>query len=228
MAKSLDLRRMSKIQVYFVPGMAAGKEIFRNISLPEDRYQIHILEWRVPEKKDSLASYAERMAGLITEPDPILIGVSFGGVLAQEMSMFLKLRKLIIISSVKLSSEMPKRFRFVRSTGAYRLVPTSLVLSAPDLRKFAVGPRSKKRLTLYQEYLSVRDKQYLDWAIKQMVCWDRKEAIKDVVHIHGDRDIVFPIRNIKDAIILPGGTHVMIVNKGRWISQKLIEIIENI
>ena len=51
--------------------------------------------------------------------------------------------------------------------------------------------------------------------------------IKGVIHLHGDKDIVFPIKNIKDCHLIEGGTHIMLLNKGRVISQKLIEIIEN-
>ena len=52
------------IHIYFVPGLAAGKEIFRNIKLPEETFRIHILEWLIPEKKELLNEYAKRMAEL--------------------------------------------------------------------------------------------------------------------------------------------------------------------
>ena len=216
-----------KIHVYFVPGMAAGAEIFRNIRLPEDRFTTHILEWLIPETNEKIAVYAKRMAALITESDSVLIGVSFGGVVAQEMSEYVSLRKLIIISSVKTEFELPRRMKFARKSFFYKLIPTSLVLSAEDLTKFSVGPRSQKRLRLYQEYLHVRDKQYLDWAIQNMVCWNRKKPVAGVVHIHGDKDIVFPIKYIKNCDVQQGGTHIMVLNKGQELSEKIIAIIEN-
>jgi pimeloyl-ACP methyl ester carboxylesterase len=216
-----------KIHVYFVPGMAAGAEIFRNIRLPEDRFTTHILEWLIPEKNEKIATYAKRMAALIIEKDSVLIGVSFGGVVAQEMSEYVSLRKLIIISSVKTEFELPRRMKFARKSFFYKLIPTSLVLSAEDLTKFSVGPRSQKRLRLYQEYLHVRDKQYLDWAIQNMVCWNRKKPVVGVVHIHGDKDIVFPIKYIKNCDVQKGGTHIMVLNKGQELSEKIITIIES-
>lgn len=205
--------------------MAAGSEIFRNIKLPEN-YEIHILEWLIPEKDESLKAYAKRMLLGIKEKNPILVGISFGGVVVQEMSYFLKLKKLIIISSVKSRNELPRRMKLASLTKAYKLIPTSLVLSAEDLTKFSVGPKSKKRLAMYQEYLHVRNKQYLDWALEKMVTWDRKEKIKDIVHLHGEKDMVFPIKYIESCEVIKGGTHIMILNKGREISQKLLEIIE--
>ncbi len=216
-----------QIHMYFVPGLAAGREIFRNLTFPETKYQIHILEWLIPEKKEALSDYSKRMAAMVLEPNAVLVGVSFGGVVAQEMSKFLHLRKLVIISSVKTREELPKRLKVARKTFAYKLIPTSLVLSASDITKFGIGPKTKKRLKLYQEYLHVRDKQYLDWAIKNMITWNRLEKIKGVVHLHGNNDIVFPVRNIDGYINIEGGTHIMILNKGVEVSEKLIEIIDN-
>jgi pimeloyl-ACP methyl ester carboxylesterase len=215
-----------KTHVYFVPGMAAGKEIFKNIHLPEDRYEMHILEWLIPEKNESITSYAERMAAQIKEKDVVLAGVSFGGVVVQEMAPFVNPKKLIIISSVKSRAELPRRLKVARKTGAYKLMPTRLMLSADDLTKFSIGPRSKKRLKLYQAFLHVRDKRYLDWAIKNMVCWQQKEPHRKIIHIHGDKDIIFPIKNINDCVVLEGGTHIMLLDKGKQVSEKLLQAIE--
>tara|TARA_R110002072_G_scaffold72354_1_gene172994 strand:- start:13612 stop:14289 length:678 start_codon:yes stop_codon:yes gene_type:complete len=213
------------IPIYFVPGLAAGREIFKNISLPDDQFKVHIIEWKIPENKETIAEYAQRMAAEVKEENAVLIGVSFGGVMVQEMSAYLKLKKIIIISSVKTKHELPLRLQFARKTLAYKLVPTKLVISADDLTKFAIGPKTKKRLEMYQEYLSVRNEHYLDWAIENMVCWDRETADQNVIHIHGDEDLVFPIEKIKDCIVVKGGTHIMILNKFKWFNENLPKII---
>jgi len=218
---------IEKTHVYFVPGLAAGKEIFKNICLPEDRFEIHILEWLLPNKEESVKQYAYRMAKKVTRSNAALVGVSFGGVVAQEMNSYLDLKRLVIISSVKTRNELPKGLKLAGNFGAYKIIPTRWASSIKDLARFAIGARSKKRLTLYRQYLSVHDKVYLDWAIKQMVCWERTETIKGVIHIHGTADVVFPVKNIKDAVLLEGGTHVMILNKGSRVSKLLENIIEN-
>ncbi|RDK87173.1 alpha/beta hydrolase [Marinirhabdus gelatinilytica] len=216
-----------KTHVYFVPGLAAGKEIFKNIRLPKDRFEMHILTWQIPEKKEPIAKYAKRMASQVTHKSAVLVGVSFGGVVVQEMAHFLQLRKLIIISSVKNRKELPRRLKVARATRAYKLLPTKMLLSAEDLTKYSVGPRSKKRLALYQAFLHVRNERYLNWAIKNMVCWKPKEKIEDIVHIHGDGDIIFPIKNIQDCVVIEGGTHIMLLNKGGEVSKKIIEAISS-
>ncbi len=216
--------KSEKTYVYFVPGMAAGSEIFTNIRFPENQYQTKVLEWLIPEQNESLKSYAHRMALRITKPNAILIGVSFGGVVAQEMSQFLNLKKLIIISSVKTKHELPRRMKIAARTKAYKLIPTSLVLSVEDLTKFALGPKSKKRLALYQQYLHVRNEHYLRWALEKMITWGREEQLSDVIHIQGEKDGVFPMKYISDCEVIQNGTHIMILNRGREISQLLLKI----
>jgi len=222
--------------VYFVPGMAADVSIFEFIELPEDRYEMHTIRWKIPKKNESMQNYALRMCEEIEHKECVLIGVSFGGIMVQAMSKYLKVKKLIIISSVKNKHELPKRMRFVRKTKAYKLMPTSLVSKINNWEKLAFGDFAKKRAAMYQKYLSVNDKTYLNWAIEQIVCywaieqivcWDQEESIKGIVHIHGDSDIVFPVAYINDCIRVEKGTHVMIVNRARWFNTHLPEIIEN-
>ena len=165
------------------------------------------------------------MTKKIVHENPVLIGVSFGGILVQEMASFITVRKVIIISSVKSNLEFPKRMLLAKKTKAYKLIPVSLVQNIESLAKFSFGKKVNERLKLYEKFLSVREKRYLDWAIEQVILWDRIDADPDVIHIHGDLDDVFPIKYIKDCIVVKGGTHVMILNKYRWLNANLPQII---
>lgn len=213
------------IHVYLMPGMAANPSIFEHISLPKSQFEIHWLEWVIPLKKETLRDYAKRMALNVVHENSVLIGVSFGGILVQEMSAFLNLKKLIIISSVKSKYELPRRMKLAKLTKAYRLTPTHLAKNVDTLAKYSLGKSVTKRVALYKKYLSVNDKRYLDWAIKQVVCWERATPDPEVIHIHGDGDGVFPIKNIDNCISIKGGTHVMIINKYKWFNAQLPKLI---
>jgi pimeloyl-ACP methyl ester carboxylesterase len=216
---------MSKIPVYLMPGLAASTAIFERIALPEDTFEIHLLEWEIPLDKETLADYAKRIAAKIKQPNPVLIGVSFGGILVQEMAKFMDVRKVIIISSVKSNLEFPRRLKIAKTTKAYKLIPMSLILNIESLAKFSFGEKVNQRLKLYERFLSVRDIGYLNWAVEQVVLWDRTVVDESVIHIHGDMDDVFPIKNIKNCTVVKGGTHVMILNKYKWLNENLPAII---
>ena len=216
---------MSKIPVYFMPGLAAGSSIFERIELPKDQFEMYLLDWFLPEKLETLPSYASRIAKLVKHENAVLIGVSFGGILVQEMAQFLNLKKVIIISSVKCTAELPRRMKIAKTTKAYKLLPTSLVTNMDLLVKYAFGNSIKQRLKLYERYLFMKNKEYLDWAIEQVVCWERTKTDEDVIHIHGDADEVFPSKNIKNFVNVKGGTHIMILNRYKWFNQHLPKII---
>lgn len=213
--------------VYFVPGMAADISIFEFIKLPKTEYIIHTLPWKIPYINEPIIDYAKRMCKEIEHKNCVLVGVSFGGIIAQEMSKFLDAKKIVIISSVKNKYELPKRIKIARKTKAYKLLPTGVISKINNWEKLAFGDFAKKRAVMYQKYLSVSDKKYLDWAIENMVCWDQEKTIEGIIHIHGDKDVVFPISNIKNCIIVKGGTHVMIVNRARWFNKNLPKIFND-
>jgi pimeloyl-ACP methyl ester carboxylesterase len=216
---------MSKIPVYFMPGLAASATIFERIVLPEDVFEIHLLEWEIPLANESLAEYAQRITKKIRHENSVLIGVSFGGILVQEMAKYIDARKVIVISSVKSNSEFPRRLKVAKVTKAYKLIPMNLILNLENLAKFSFGKKMNHRLKLYEKFLSVRDIGYLEWAVEKVVLWDRTLADNRVIHIHGDMDDVFPMKYITNCIVVKGGTHIMILNKYKWLNANLPAII---
>nr|WP_314897269.1 alpha/beta hydrolase [uncultured Flavobacterium sp.] len=216
---------MSKIPVYLMPGLAASTAIFERIALPEDTFEMHLLEWEIPLDNESLTDYAKRITEKIKHPNPVLIGVSFGGILVQEMAKYIDARKVIIISSVKSNLEFPRRLKIAKTTKAYKLIPVNLILNMESLAKFSFGEKVNQRLKLYEKFLSVRDIRYLNWAVEQVVLWDRTIADEQVIHIHGEADDVFPIKYIKNCVVVKGGTHIMILNKYKWLNENLPKII---
>jgi len=208
-----------------MPGMAANPSIFEYIKLPKDQFKLHYLEWVIPEINEDLQAYAKRMTGLIKHEDCVLLGVSFGGILVQEMSKHIPCRKIIVVSSVKTKYELPKKMKVAKATMAYKLIPTRVLSNVETLAKYAFGETVTKRLDLYKKYLSLNDRRYLDWAIKEVVCWNQEEVQPNTIHIHGEKDAVFPIHNINDCISVKGGTHIMIINKYKWFNENLPRLI---
>jgi hypothetical protein len=101
----------------------------------------------------------------------------------------------------------------------------SLILNIENLAKFSFGEKVNQRLRLYEKFLSVRDIRYLDWAVEQVILWERTVADTNVIHIHGDADDVFPIKYISNCIVVKGGTHIMILNKYKWLNANLPSIL---
>ena len=100
-------KKITKTPIYFLPGLAANPSIFKNIKLAPDAFETFYLEWMIPDHNESIVDYALRFCKEIKHENAVLIGVSFGGIIAQEMSLVRRFKKIIIISSVKNRDELP-------------------------------------------------------------------------------------------------------------------------
>jgi pimeloyl-ACP methyl ester carboxylesterase len=206
-----------------MPGLAANSKIFEYTSLPEDLFELHYLVWILPSSVDeTIESYAKRMCEFIQEKNPVLIGVSFGGILVQEMSKIIQVQKVIIISSIKNNSELPKRLQLAKVTKTYKLFPTNHISNIESFISLVFSTMAQKRIAQYRMFLSVRDPLYLNWAIHHVLHWNQTETLSNVIHIHGTKDEIFPIKNISNCIEIEDGSHIMILNKGKKISTILI------
>ena len=211
--------------IYLMPGMAANPRIFELINFPKN-FQVISLSWVPPKKEESIQNYAKRMCERVKHPKPILIGVSMGGVLVQEMACFLDCEKVIIVSSVKSNKELPAHMKLAQITNAHKLLPTQWINNIETLAIFVLGNGLKKRFELYDRYLSERDPYYLKWSIDVIVKWKRIEPSKNVIHIHGKSDTVFPIKNIISPYIEIPGDHAIILTQYKWLNKNLPGIIQ--
>ena len=100
------------VHVYFMPGMSANSLIFEKIKL-SSKYKLHLLEWIDPLKNETLKDYSIRFSKIIIHKNPVLVGVSFGGVLVQEISKIIEVHQTIIISSIKSNKELPNSMKMV-------------------------------------------------------------------------------------------------------------------
>src|SRR5450432_382034 len=123
------------MKVYFVSGLAADGRVFKNIQLPAHCEPVY-LEWIDPLKKESLKSYALRLAESINANVPFaLIGLSMGGMISAEIAGRYKPVITILISSVPSSKQLPFYFKAAGKLRLHKMVPVSLVKSAAKYKR---------------------------------------------------------------------------------------------
>ncbi|GAB1309736.1 alpha/beta hydrolase [Urechidicola sp. KH5] len=216
-----------KTNIYFVPGLAANSKIFERLKFDEALYECHYLEWLIPlSEEETIEAYAKRMSDQITHENFVLIGVSFGGIMVQEMSKLKKPKALVIISSIKSSHELPFRLRIHKMAKTYKLFPANTLNQIDKLiRKFA-GRKAEERMRQYEIYLTQRDPLYLKWAVYNVLHWQQDKVSENILHIHGDADHIFPTRHIEGYLNIKGGTHVMVLTKAQQIKLSIEEYLQ--
>lgn len=216
------------MKVYFISGLGADERVYQFLDLPGiDKTYI---QWITPKKNEPLRDYAIRLSEQIDwQHEVVLIGMSFGGLVAQEIASVHKCRKVIIISSVKSPTEYSLPLSFARLTGVYRLVPPSLLKwSTRFIADYYFSTQSKEESRLLHQIIQDTDMTFLAWAIQKLMQWQGAPAPLNLVHIHGNQDHIFPIKPIKNAISIDLGGHFMIVNKSKQMSVLLTHEIKNV
>ncbi|WP_395091550.1 alpha/beta hydrolase [Vaginella massiliensis] len=218
------------MKIYNISGLGANGKAFDKLQLNAGFEMVNI-PWLLPENQnETLTHYAERMAEKINPNEAfMLMGLSFGGILVQELNRFVNPVHNLLISTVKNREELPFFMRFSARTNAHRLMPMDFIASNQIL-SYTMMRRlyyTKKQDAL-DDIFEFRDKDYLKWSIHKIVNWKHSEAYseKNVTHIHGNRDIVFPIQHIKDPIVIDGGTHIMVMQKPKQVSREINKVLE--
>lgn len=212
----------TKKHIYFIPGTAADSKIFERISLPSENFELHFLEWFLPlSKTETIEHYAKRMCDLVTHENPILIGVSFGGIMAQEMAKQLTYNTIVLISSIKNKEELSPKLKFIRAFKLYKLFPSKSISKIERLFVFFSEKKMKSKIATYRYYLPVRNPLFLNWAIKEAVEWKQEKNLNNLIHIHGENDFIFPIKHIQNCISIPKGDHAIILTHYKKINQIL-------
>jgi len=207
-----------------MPGMAASHNFFELLKLSKS-FSVEYLYWIQPIKNKRLSDYAYRMSRFIKSKDPILLGVSLGGVLVQEISKIIKCEKVIIVSSVKSKSELPIPMKMAKHTQIHKLLLLEWVENIENLVLFVFGDSIKIRVNLYKKYLSLRDREYLALAIDELVNWKQDYVIESIIHIHEKKDNIFPIRSIQQPVIKIKGSHAIILTQANWFNENLPKLI---
>lgn len=212
------------IKVFLIPGLGADARIYKNLDF--SGYETINITWIDPDKKDTLVTYAQKLIDhyQITAGS-IVVGNSLGGMLSIEIAKKLNLNKTILISSIKTKAEAPKSHKWYRMIPLYKLLPARLFSRLGVFVKYAFGKMSAEDQWLFINMLEHTPPHFAKWALGAILHWDNQTIPKNVYHIHGDRDQVFPYQRIKDATILKGGSHIMILNRAGDINNWLKTIL---
>ena len=69
---------------------------------------------------------------------------------------------------------------------------------------------------------------FLYWCVNAIVNWNgKRDYRKDIIHIHGTKDAMFPYRNIKNVEPIINGTHNMLLTRKEEITTILMQHLNN-
>lgn len=215
--------KMEERNCYMVSGLGADKRAFGKLELPKNWLAVHV-EWLKPNRNESISEYAQRLIlKYDMQSNCLLIGLSFGGLIAVEISKQIEAKQVILISSASKRTDLPSLFQLANKLALTRLIPVSTTnLLAPLIAKF-FGPATQQSRQQLVEIIKDTDPDFARWAIQTLTSWSEQTAQANAIRIHGDRDWVIPLKNRVDYPIKDGG-HFMVSDRAKEISRILSDI----
>jgi pimeloyl-ACP methyl ester carboxylesterase len=202
--------------IYCISGLGADERAFSKLKI--NGFTLQVIRWLMPEKDETIEHYAKRMRADIIEEKPILMGLSFGGMICTEIAKQIPVCKIILISSIKSSKELPFWMRTVAKLKLHKIVPLKSSRLTQPVQNKMLGIQSEEEKTLVASLRREVDLPYTNWAVNQAINWKNDWQHPHIFHIHGDKDNMFPIKNIKAGYIIKNGGHFMIMNRAAEVS----------
>ncbi len=210
-------------KIFFIPAFGTDSTIYQNIILKDSIYKKSaFIEWLPVNNSQNFEDYSKRLISYykISEGD-IVVGVSLGGLIAIEINKIIALKKIISISSLITVAEYPLLFKFLKLTKLYLLFSPRLVKFCLDLIIPFYGTNFRKYLW-FRKVFKNSDNQFLRWSFKNIINWKNIERPENIVHIHGEIDPLFSIKNSTMVnYVIPKGSHAMI----RFQAEKISKIL---
>lgn len=215
--------------IYCIPGFATDGRIFDVLNLPE--FQLEKVELVSSLTCESLEEYAYKfiLPQIETNKPFVLCGVSMGGMIAQELSRWIKPEAIVLISSIRKRTEMPAYLRLLKNFPVYKVANEMVVDVIAKTAPAVAGIKNKTHANAFKEMILSYGSEFLKKQAQWCVEWNPKAfpTVK-IFHIHGTLDEVFPIWNIKPDVKIKGGNHQMLYFNHQEISKNLVAFLNEL
>ncbi len=205
--------------IYIFSGLGTDERVFVNIDINE--HHPTFIKWIDPIPNETIEAYASRLLPQIKDPKPVLIGLSFGGMMAIEVSKLIVTEKVIIISSAKTYKEIPLYYRIPGLINIHRWMPIRRLKRFNFITSWFFGTQSKTENKLLLQITKDTDPNYVKWAVDKIVKWQNEHIPTNLFHIHGTKDRLLPLSKRQYDKPIEGGGHLMIMNKSAQITEIL-------
>ncbi|MBW6483698.1 MAG: alpha/beta hydrolase [Vicingaceae bacterium] len=202
------------MKIYGISGLGADESVFKYLNL---KHKIIPLAWIKHDKNESLEHYASRLAANIDiNEDFGVLGVSFGGLVAVEISKILNPKVTILISSVETKDELGFLIKGLGKMNLVKYLPSKIFNPPKKIAHFLFGTDNKE---LLNKILDDTDLDFTKWAVNELLNWKNTTTLSSIIKISGTNDKLLPPTKANNTILIEKGEHFMIVDKANEISE---------
>lgn len=208
------------MKIYAISGLGVDSRLFKYLTL---EHELIPIEWIKPQPKESIENYAQRLSQSInTKEDFGLLGVSFGGLIATEISKQIQPKFTILISSAETKTELRSWYGWVGKLNMVNKIPLSLFKIPKFPACYLFGTKNK---TLLYPILDDTDPYFARWAIDALVTWKNTTRLQPILKISGKDDKLIPAEHHRNTTVLPHKGHFIIVDQAKELSKRINRFI---
>ena len=202
------------MKIFAISGLGADKRVFKYLTLEHDLIPV---EWIKPKVKEPIIEYSKRLIKeyeIGTKEEFGILGVSFGGLIATEISKLTKPKFTILISSVETRSELSRLIKLAGKSKLIELIPEKLLNPPKTIAYYMFGTQNKE---LLNSILDDTDLTFTKWAIRELLNWKNQTQLQNLIKVCGTKDKLLPPKGGNN-ILIDKGEHFMIVDRAEEVS----------
>lgn len=211
-------------KIFVISGLGADSSMFKHLVF-EQIDLVHIT-WVQPTKVDSLTTYAKKLLPQITTHQPIILGLSLGGMIAYEIGRLIETEAIISLSSISDKKELPFHYKVAGVLRLNKLVPLHWLCKSNCVTNWLFGATQKETKQHLKNTLNQIDPYFLKWAIAAVLSWKSEKISKKPYRIHGTKDLILPLCSRSSYyVVINGGGHLMVLEQSEAIKNSIEQLI---
>lgn len=217
---------MADRPIYFISGLGATRVAFENTKVPEG-WSIHYIDWiEVENEEERLEDYVKRLSAQVKHEMPVFAGLSFGGIMAMELTKLYGGSFAIMLSSFRSKNDLAVSLRALLSMKAYRLIPNIEMNAIRRLVRKAYAVSSEVTEEKLIEMMGKESPMFLRWACKQIDLYQYDLPEEVILHpIIGTKDRLVDIWNDTEVLQVEKGTHISVYVNHKIVNQYIATIL---
>ena len=155
-------------KLIFISGLGADETVFQRIN-PIKGYESVFIQWKPIDRKYTITSYTKHLIEDISiNPNDIIIGLSFGGLIAIDLAKQYQLKKIVLLSSFRDKRDLKFFIQPAFALKLYKLIPNFKLSNFSRIFRHYFNLVSGEGEAVLSKMLNKQDPKFTKWAIHQM------------------------------------------------------------
>jgi len=214
-------------KIFFISGLGADKRAFNRIE-EFNGYEKIFIDWEPNQKSESLQVYSQRLfSGTNISDEDILIGLSFGGLIAQEIAYLLSIKKVLLISSFRDANDLKPLLKKLLNLRFHYLIPNFRISFFSVIIRNWFNVNSSEGKNILNQMVDSTNPILMKWSmekIRESTFIENKSTT--IYNIIGNKDKMLRLWENKNTSIIDGGGHFMVYENANEVNRILKKIIE--